>query len=143
MGYQRVMGYGFQITAYQLGGMGEYGLSGLWVKRESTVQYLRKHARHLRWQVCLIRACTFLSGLCELFPIEFEASNECQYRTRDGDNHIQTNVSIYHRTETFKSPMRRRNSTLGIFFDLNFRRPSSFKPEQRAKNAGVGAHTII
>jgi hypothetical protein len=47
MGYQRVMGYGFQSTAYQLGGlkilwgMGEYGLSGLWVKRESTIHWSR------------------------------------------------------------------------------------------------------
>ena len=37
------MGYGFQIPAYQLGeskilwGMREYGLPGVWVKRESTV----------------------------------------------------------------------------------------------------------
>jgi hypothetical protein len=50
MGYQRVMGYGSQIPAYQLGGlkilwvMGEYGLSGLWVKRESTL------VARTRWQ---------------------------------------------------------------------------------------------
>ncbi|KAF8230398.1 hypothetical protein L208DRAFT_1400623 [Tricholoma matsutake] len=37
------MGYGFEFPAYQLGGskilwvMGEYGLSELWVMRESTV----------------------------------------------------------------------------------------------------------
>jgi hypothetical protein len=43
IGYQRVMGYGFEIPAYQLGGlkilwvMGEYGLPGVWVKRVSTV----------------------------------------------------------------------------------------------------------
>ncbi|KAF8234462.1 hypothetical protein L208DRAFT_1261410, partial [Tricholoma matsutake] len=41
--FQRVMGYGFEIPAYRLGGskilwvMGEYGLSGVWVKRVSTV----------------------------------------------------------------------------------------------------------
>jgi hypothetical protein len=43
MGYQGVMGYGFKSPAYQLGGSKnvwvtrEYGLSGLWVMRESTV----------------------------------------------------------------------------------------------------------
>ena len=45
MGYGLLgsMGYGFDFPAYQLGGsknvwvMGEYGLSGLWVMRESTV----------------------------------------------------------------------------------------------------------
>ena len=43
MGYQRVMGYGSKSPAYQLGGLKnlwvlrEYGLSGLWVKRASTV----------------------------------------------------------------------------------------------------------
>jgi hypothetical protein len=45
MGYGLLgsMGYGFEFPAYQLGGskivwvMGEYGLSGLWVMRESTV----------------------------------------------------------------------------------------------------------
>ncbi|KAF8233262.1 hypothetical protein L208DRAFT_1267639, partial [Tricholoma matsutake] len=43
IGYQRVMGYGFEIPTYRLGGskilwvMGEYGLSGVWVKRVSTV----------------------------------------------------------------------------------------------------------
>jgi hypothetical protein len=43
IGYQRVMGYGFEIPTYQLGGskilwgIGEYGLSGVWVKRVSTV----------------------------------------------------------------------------------------------------------
>ena len=43
IGYQGVMGYGFKFLAYRLGGpkilwiMGEYGLSGPWVKRELTV----------------------------------------------------------------------------------------------------------
>ena len=43
IGYQGVMGYGFKFPAYRLGGpkilwiMGEYGLSGPWIKRESTV----------------------------------------------------------------------------------------------------------
>jgi hypothetical protein len=43
IGYEGVMGYGFEIPAYQLGnskilwGMGEYGVSGVWVRRVSTV----------------------------------------------------------------------------------------------------------
>ena len=43
MGFQEVMGYGMQFPAYQIGGSKMlwdkrgYGLSEVWVKRESTV----------------------------------------------------------------------------------------------------------
>ena len=45
MGYRGCMGYGMHFPANQLGGLKnlwgirEYGLSGLWVTRESTVYY--------------------------------------------------------------------------------------------------------
>ena len=49
MGYKGVMGYGPKIPANQVGGMeslwviGGYGLSRVWVKRESTVLGLAGH----------------------------------------------------------------------------------------------------
>jgi hypothetical protein len=45
MGFQEVMGYGMQFPAYQIGGSKMlwdkrgYGLSEVWVKRESTVSF--------------------------------------------------------------------------------------------------------
>ena len=45
MGLQEVMGYGMQFPAYQIGGSKMlwdkrgYGLSGVWVKRESSVDH--------------------------------------------------------------------------------------------------------
>ena len=53
MGYREGMGYGPEIPANQVGGSKnlwiiiDYGLSGLWVRRELTVLYIDKHVPYL------------------------------------------------------------------------------------------------
>ena len=73
MGYRRVMGYGSEFPANQLSGpkilwdFREYGLSGIWVKREVTVLMYHRCPWAPAWSAAesaiLARRETLLAGL--------------------------------------------------------------------------------